>query len=200
MTALTQPMPSGILFDLGNPRPEMVRLDDIVHMLTRINRWNGNIEPVSYSVAQHSLATAAACALPEARPYALLFNSPVAYTGDLRTAVKLWAIDQGADFTALEKRILYHAILPAFGLAPPSAAIALAVDRAAQAGLATELRDVVKGKPPAWHPAAQPLKTRLKFTPAPKVEEQFRLALEGALRPFGKLDAVGLGQSNRGAA
>ncbi|SFV33271.1 5'-deoxynucleotidase YfbR [Devosia crocina] len=187
MTAFTQPMPSGVLFDLEDPRPEMVRLSDIVHHLVRLNRWNGNIEPVSYTIAQHSLATAQACTLIEARPYCLLHNAPAAYTGELRTAVKLWAVDKGADFTALEKRILYTAILPAFGLAPPTDAIALAVDKAAQIAAATELRDMVAGKPPAWHPNAQPLKTRLKFTPAIKIEEQFRLALEGALRPFGKV-------------
>jgi hypothetical protein len=180
-------MPSGAIFDLANPRPEMVRLNDIVHMLVRINRWNGNIEPVSYSVAQHNLATAACCRLPEARPYALLRDAAVAYTGDLRTTVKLWAAAAGADFTGLEKRVLYNAILPAFGLPSPTAAIALAVDAAAQVASATELRDIVAGKPPAWHPNAKPATTRLKFVPAPKVEEQFKLALEGSLRPFGKV-------------
>lgn len=187
MTAMLQAMPSGMQFDLNDPRPEMVRLGDIVHMLTRINRWGGNIEPVSYSVAQHSLAMASACTLPAARPYALLYNAPVAYVGELRTAAKLWAVANGADFTALEKRVLYHAILPAFGLKPPTAAIGIAVDAAAQASLATELRDMVAGRPPDWHPAAKPLTSKLKFTPQPKVEEQFRLALEGALRPYGKV-------------
>lgn len=187
MSAFSLPMPSGVLFDLADPRPEMVRLSDIVHMLIRINRWNGNIEPVSYSVAQQNLETAKCCELPEARPYALLRDAAVAYTGDLRTGVKLWAVAAGADFTALEKKILYHAILPAFGLPAPTAAIAIAVDKAAQVASATELRDIVAGKPPAWHPAAKPAAARLKFVPPAKVEEQFKLALEGALRPYGKV-------------
>ena len=187
MSAFSLPLPSGVIFDLSDPRPEMVRLGDIVHVLSRINRWNGNIEPVSYTVAQHNLATASCCSLPEARPYALLRDAAATYTGDLRTAVKMWAVSQGADFTALEKRILYHAILPAFGLPAPTAAIAIAVDKAAQVAAATELRDIVAGKPPAWHPPAKPATARLKFVPSPKVEEQFKLALEGALRPYGKV-------------
>lgn len=187
MSAFSLPMPSGVLFDLADPRPEMVRLTDIVHVLCRANRWNGNIEPVSYSIAQHSLATALCCSLPEARPYALLHNAAAAYTGELRTSVKLWAAAAGADFTALEKCILFNAILPAFGLPAPTAAIAIAVDKAAQVAAATELRDMVAGKPPAWAPNAKPLTQRLKFSPVAMVEEKYRLALDSALQPFGKV-------------
>lgn len=48
---------SGIAFDLLNPKPEMILLEDIIHSLALINRFNGaSIFP--YSVAQHSLYVA----------------------------------------------------------------------------------------------------------------------------------------------
>lgn len=191
-------MPSGVAFDFIDPRPEMVRLDDIVHGLSRTNRWGGNIEPISYSVAQHSLLAASACKLPKSRVYALLHDAAEAYIGDIPTPLKLWIVDAGADIVALEKTILFQAIFPAFGLPKPSSDIYADVHNADQVALATEYRDVVKGRHPDFVPRADPLKTVVKFMPTPKVEEQFRLALEGALRPFGK--AVGLGQSKGSAA
>jgi len=180
-------MPSGIMFDFSDPRPEMIHLDDIVHCLTRTNRWGGNIEPVSYSVAQHSLVTASACRLPAARVYALLHDAAEAYIGDLPTPLKLWLEDAGAGIVGLEMQILFAAIFPAFGLTPPGKEIAADVHEADQIALATEFRDIVRGRNRDWAPKAPPLRTRIKFQPVPKVEEAFRLALEGALRPYGKV-------------
>jgi hypothetical protein len=191
-------MPSGVAFDFMDPRPEMIRLDDIIHSLSRTNRWGGNIEPISYSVAQHSLLTATACKLPQSRPYALLHDAAETYIGDIPTPLKLWIVDAGADIVALEKAILFNAIFPAFGLPRPSSDIYADVHNADQVALATEHRDVVKGRHPDFVPKADPLKTPVRFQPTIKVEEQFRLALEGALRPFGKV--AGPGQGNRGAA
>jgi hypothetical protein len=58
---ITQPVHihtyTGIAFDLRNPRPEMVCLDDIVHSLSLMNRFNG-VALFPYSVAQHSLHVA----------------------------------------------------------------------------------------------------------------------------------------------
>ena len=180
-------MPSGVAFDFIDPRPEMVRLDDIVHGLSRTNRWGGNIEPITYTVAQHSLLTASACKLPQSRVYALLHDAAETYIGDIPTPLKLWIVDAGADIVALEKTILFQAIFPAFGLPRPNSAIYADVHEADQVALATEYRDVVKGRHPDFVPRANPLKTVVKFMATPKVEEQFRLALEGALRPFGKV-------------
>lgn len=180
-------MPSGLSFDFSAPTPEMISLDDIIHVLARTNRWGGNIEPVSFSVAQHSLVAASACRLPVSRPYALLHDAAEAYIGDLPTPFKLWIAEAGADIIALEHRILYDAIFPALGLEKPSSAIAADVHDADQIALATEFRDVVKGRHPCWSPKAPPLRTRLKFKPTPAVEDEFRANLLGALRPFGKV-------------
>jgi hypothetical protein len=48
---------SGIAFDLRDPQPAMVRLDDIIHSLSLMNRFNG-AALFPYSVAQHSLHVA----------------------------------------------------------------------------------------------------------------------------------------------
>lgn len=180
-------MPSGAAFDFLDPRPEMVTLDDIVHSLTRTNRWGGNVEPISYSVAQHSLVTASACKLAKSRVYALLHDAAEAYIGDIPTPLKLWIIDAGADIAALEKTILFQAIFPALGLPRPSSDIYADVHNADQVALATEYRDIVKGRHPDFTPKATPLKSVVRFMPTIKVEEQFRSALQGALQPFSRV-------------
>lgn len=180
---------SGRCFDFVSPRPDMICLDDIVHHLSREGRWSGNIEFTSFSVAQHTLIASTACRLLSSRPYVLLHDAPEAYIRDLATPWKQWLIDQGADVVGLERRILEQAIYPAFNLPPPSPAILADVHQADAIALATEYRDVVKGKSDNWAPTAQPLPGRIKFMPQPKVEETFRKALEGALRPFGALAA-----------
>lgn len=180
--AFHKTMPSGLAFNFADPQPDMICLEDIVHVLARTNRWGGNIEPVSFSVAQHSLVVASACTLPEARAYALLHDAAEAYIGDLPTPFKLWIANAGADIVGLEMQILYAAIFPALGIEPPSAGIAQDVHNADQVAMATEHRDIVKGRNEIFRPKAPPLKTRIKFMPVPKVEEDFRRALDGALR------------------
>lgn len=179
--AFHKTMPSGVAFNFADPQPDMIRLDDIVHTLARINRWGGNIEPVTYSVAQHSLVTAQAVKLPASRLYALLHDAAEAYIGDLPTPLKLWIADAGADIIGLEMRILYGAIFPALGIEPPTPEITADVHDADQVALATEYRDIVKGRNEGWAPKAPPLKTRIKFQPVPAVEDHFRSALRGAL-------------------
>ena len=180
---------SGRCFDYADPRPDMICLNDIVHHLSRESRWGNNIEFASFVVAQHSLIVASACRLVASRPYALLHDAPEAYIRDLATPWKLWLIDQGADVVGLERKILHQAIYPAFNLPLPSQAILEDVHNADQISLATEYRDVVKGKSEHWAPSAPALPGRIKFMPQAKVEEAFRKALEGALRPFGALAA-----------
>lgn len=47
----------GGFFDLADPRPEHVSIDDIAHALARINRYNGHAR-VAFSVARHSILCA----------------------------------------------------------------------------------------------------------------------------------------------
>lgn len=77
---------SGIAFDLLNPKPEMILLEDIIHSLSLINRFNGAaIFP--YSVAQHSLYVASLLP-PELKLHGLLHDAPEAYAGDMVSPLK----------------------------------------------------------------------------------------------------------------
>lgn len=49
---------SGIPFDLLDPKPDMVRVEDIAHALSRIARFNGHTHGEPYSVAHHSMLVA----------------------------------------------------------------------------------------------------------------------------------------------
>lgn len=77
---------SGIAFDLLNPQPEMILIEDIAHSLALINRFNGAaIFP--YSVAQHSLYVA--CLLPpKLKLHGLLHDAAEAYVGDMVSPLK----------------------------------------------------------------------------------------------------------------
>jgi len=178
---------SGRDFYFANPKPEMICLRDIVHHLSRENRWGNNIEFPSFSVAQHSLLVAQICRRPESRPYALLHDAVEMVTRDLATPWKGFLAELGADVVAYERRVLNEAIYPAFGLPKPTREINADVDEADQIALATEYRDVVAGRSKDWAPKARPLSTRIRFMTQPMVEEKFQLALEAALRPFGKV-------------
>ncbi len=179
---------SGRDFVFAKPTPEMICLDDLVHHLSRENRWANNIEPVSFTVAQHSMLVAAACRLPQSLPYALLHDASEMVTRDLPTPLKGFLLSLGADLVAFERRMMREAVWPAFGLPLPSSAIAQDVHNADAIALATEHRDIVKGRSDTWRPTAKPLSMPIRFMTQPKVEEMFRLKLQSALRPFGMVD------------
>jgi len=77
---------SGRIFDLYNPTPEMIDIEDIAGALAKQCRWNGNI-PDFYSVAQHS------CVVSWLAPThlnfaALMHDAAEAYTGDIIRPLK----------------------------------------------------------------------------------------------------------------
>ncbi|HQP24038.1 MAG TPA: hypothetical protein PLP16_02645, partial [Smithellaceae bacterium] len=77
---------SGIAFDLLDPKPEMILVEDIVHSLSLINRFNGAAK-FPYSVAQHSLYVAGLLP-PELKLQGLLHDAPEAYVGDMVSPLK----------------------------------------------------------------------------------------------------------------
>ena len=77
---------SGIAFDLLDPQPEMIRIEDIVHSLALINRFNG-AAMFPYSVAQHSLYVAGLLP-PELKLHGLLHDAAEAYVGDMVSPLK----------------------------------------------------------------------------------------------------------------
>lgn len=173
---------AGLCFDFNDPRPEMIERRALAWQLSGEGRWANNTHwPLS--VAEHSLTVAYAIKVPAWRIYGLLHDAAEAFTRDLPTPFKLWLASQGADVVALEHRILFNAVLPHFGLPQPTAEIAAAVDLADARALATEYRDVVKGKGPEWVPSGDPLPGRVvKFRHRHDVEEDFLAAIDNMIR------------------
>jgi hypothetical protein len=77
---------SGIAFDLENPTPEMVTIEDIAHALSQINRFTGHTQ-WPYSVAQHCMAVSEFVDAP-CNLWALLHDAAEAYLGDVASPLK----------------------------------------------------------------------------------------------------------------
>lgn len=129
---------TGVAFNILDPDPETVRLEDIAHALAHICRYNGHCARF-YSVAEHSAwgAThlAAGYGFSVQRAF-LLHDAAEAYIGDICTPVK-HAL--GDVVHTIEARIL-RAVHQRFGIdAVPSLHIA-EIDRVM---LGLEVRDLV---------------------------------------------------------
>jgi hypothetical protein len=171
---------AGIDFDYNNPQPEMIEPRALAYQLSLEGRWSNNTH-FPYSVAQHSLLVASRIEEPAFRIYGLLHDAAEHVTRDLPTPFKLWLLAHGADVVGLEHRIL-ASVWQRFDLPAPTPAINVAVDEADARALATEYRDVVKGKSPTWRPKGAPWSTIVKQMRADKVEEQFLARLDDYLR------------------
>lgn len=83
---------SGRMFDVLNPNPAEVSLDEIAHGLSQINRFNGHTR-FPYSVAQHAELCAREClrrypGMFEAALAVLHHDSAEAYLGDVIRPIK----------------------------------------------------------------------------------------------------------------
>jgi len=163
-------------FDLANPRGEAFEPAALARQLSQISAWNGNTQFL-YSVAQRAVLVASTITDPGARIYGLLNSAPAIVLGDMQLGAKDYLIADGTDTMALERRTL-AAVWKQFGLRPPTAEIAGAVDIAHARVLATEYRDVVLGKDPLWTPPGQTLSRVIKFRKRIDVELEFLDALE----------------------
>lgn len=184
-TIMQRSTANGVVFDFGRIAPAMIAERDLIHHMSRIGCWGGNIEFTSYSMAQHALVVMSACKLPASRVYALLNAVPATYLGWTDPALRLYLFERGADLMAVEHKI-FVAALERFGVPRPSSDVFADVHEAEQRAEATEWRDVVKGKAGAWSPTGKPLPQVIRFKPQPKVEDEFAAALERELRPFRK--------------
>lgn len=179
---------AGRPFDLVYPQPDMLDARTLAFQLSGEGRWANNLHwPLS--VAQHSLIVAKAMPDPATRIYGLLHDGPEFILRDWATPLKDLALfgapgyGGGFDIRAVERRILERCIYPLFELAPPTREIAEAIDIADARALATEYRDVVRGKGPEWVPPAAPLPGKpITFKKREKVEEEFFDALSTMTR------------------
>jgi len=78
---------SGIVFDLMNPDPDLIRLEDIAHGLAFNCRWNGATKRY-YSIAEHSLRVSRRCVSPGMQLAGLLHDAEEAYWGDMIKPLK----------------------------------------------------------------------------------------------------------------
>lgn len=131
---------SGVHFNLTDPQPDTIRIEDIAHALSQINRFTGHTHR-PYSVAQHSLQ-ASYIVPPQFALEALLHDAHEAYTGDVSAPLKSLL----PDYRALEDRI-EAAVRRRFGL-PDT--MSPEVKRADMIMLATERRDVLKDDGTPW--------------------------------------------------
>ena len=115
---------TGTGFDVFNPRPEDVRLEDIAHHLALTNRFGG-ATPVPYSVAQHAVSVGRLVLQISGDPLwalqGLHHDSAEAYVGDQRRPIKRFLRyyctkgEEYSHFEALETEAQW-AIYQAFGL------------------------------------------------------------------------------------
>lgn len=73
-------------FDLLNPKPEMVCIEDVAHSLSNNCRFNGHPD-CHYSVAQHSILVSE-LVKPENALWALLHDAGETYYGDITSPMK----------------------------------------------------------------------------------------------------------------
>jgi len=147
MEPLTQKEPvcihtfSGIAFDLLNPQPEMILIDDIAHSLALINRFNGAaIFP--YSVAQHSLYVAGLLP-PKLKLHGLLHDAAEAYVGDMVSPLKKIM----PEYKEVEAKIS-KVVADVFGLSYPAPA---EVKKADLAVLSAEREQVLNPSYGPWY-------------------------------------------------
>lgn len=103
---------SGKKFDYIEPDPSTVRLEDIAHALSYVNRFVGHsLQP--YSVANHCLQCSEVARSPDAQLWALMHDATEAYIGDIPAPLK--ALLPNAQI--IEERV-EKAILQAMGWEP----------------------------------------------------------------------------------
>lgn len=145
---------SGIPFDLLDPEPDMVRVEDIAHALSRIARFNGHTEGEPYSVAHHSMLVADLLASWGAPPAivreGLLHDAAEAYYGDIVSPLKraMVAICRDvSDFETVAERVDL-VVRKTLGLNPDQSHL---VRRADLVALAIERRDLFGACERDWH-------------------------------------------------
>lgn len=146
---------SGVRFELLNPQPEMVRIEDIAHALANQCRFTGHCREF-YSVAEHSWHVARESE-PEDMLWGLLHDASEAYITDLSRPLK-HLTPVGPPYLEIEARIM-QAICAHFELTPGMPA---SVKRADNVLLFTEKEQLMTGLPWTDDAASNQLKERAK--------------------------------------
>ena len=78
---------SGIVFDLMNPDPDLICIEDIAHGLAYNCRWNGATKHF-YSIAEHSIRVSMKCKGKRKKLSGLFHDAEEAYWGDMIKPLK----------------------------------------------------------------------------------------------------------------
>ena len=94
---------TGLFFDILDPKPEQIVIEDIAHALSQCCRFTGHTK-YPYSVAQHSIL-ASYITPPQFAFEALMHDSGEAYIADLSRPVKHFT-PVGPPYMEIEERIM----------------------------------------------------------------------------------------------
>ena len=179
---------TGKLFDIFNPKPELICIEDIAHALANICRFTGHVRKF-YSVAEHSVRMALSHELKGHPMVRLLHDAAEAYFGDIATPVKQKVyVPDGITFRPIyvvEAKIL-AAISCAFGVDLKNDPVIKEGDKRMAL---TEIRDLMPKTDAwaGWYVKFEPLKERIEpWTPA-FAEVQFLLTYNSLLSEEHKL-------------
>ncbi len=131
---------TGRRFDLLDPQPEMVDIDDIAHALSMLCRFTGHTGKF-YSVAQHSVLVSSLVPIGDAL-VGLMHDATEAYVGDLSSPLKALL----PEYKRIERGI-WLAIADKFSLPP---IIPQTVRDADIMALMTERDDLLGVPPEPW--------------------------------------------------
>lgn len=190
------PTGTGLVFDLLQPRAEMIDLKvDVAEALARVPRFAGHVRSGAYSVAQHSVMGADALWRETGRrdlaAAFLLHDGHEFVIGDITTPVagaltRLGGPQVGRAIEYLKRQVdraVFQAAGMEFPFAPDVAAAVKAMDWRM---LATERRHLVAPTPLRWAAeveAAKPIRLVGKFRvwPWPEAADEFRARLDAYL-------------------
>jgi 5'-deoxynucleotidase YfbR-like HD superfamily hydrolase len=93
---------SGIWFDILEPTPDMINIEDVAHALSQTNRFTGHCR-FPYPVSQHC-RLASYIVAPLFAFHTLLHDASEAYIGDMSRPLKHFTL-AGEEYRKVEKRI-----------------------------------------------------------------------------------------------
>ena len=135
--------PSGLDFDLINPKMDQILITDIAHHLGNVCRYNGACDPF-YSVAQHSVIVSKM--VPEEFAFdGLMHDAAEAYLGDIISPFKR-LLKKSEFFTAIKNRV-ERAVAIKFECSYPEPAIVKKADTMIRA---IEARQLANIDPKKW--------------------------------------------------
>lgn len=139
---------SGRMFDILNPDPERISIEDIATSLAKQCRYNGHCRAF-YSVAQHSDLVSRL--VPERLALAgLLHDAAEAYIGDIVRPLKILLDDKSSGLIHDIEARVDHAIAVRFGVPVLFKSCRAAIKHADNVALATEKRDLMAPSECEW--------------------------------------------------